>query len=110
MQLGYDSVHQNTLETTKYVGSRGGAGASFESAPGVPVIAPRYDDVLDPTIKMTLHKIPELRAASMPGHPLREVSEHPALHTLGRAMWAHAIKTTPELCNLHTDVGQVQVV
>ena len=51
VEFGFHSVHQRTGPGTLYTASRGGAQASFESAPGLPILAHRYDDALDATSK-----------------------------------------------------------
>ena len=39
--------------------------------------------------------MPELRSQSRPGHVLRPVSQHPALHAAGKAMWQKGIDLWP---------------
>ena len=51
VEFGFHSVHQLTKADTLYTASRGGPEASFESSPGLPILAHRYDDALDDTSK-----------------------------------------------------------
>ena len=53
-EFGFHSTHQRTTAETLYTACRGGIDAAWESTPGLPVLAHRYDDALEPTTKREL--------------------------------------------------------